>query len=113
MRWWLSVVVSSAWAVAGLDFPSSDATSAYWLDSSQYEDFQSTPALPNESQVCIIGAGMTGVSAAYHLATTGYKVLLLEARGVSSGVRAHVYTFTFTYMHVHVYIYIYIYTYIL
>ncbi|TCS63418.1 NAD(P)/FAD-dependent oxidoreductase [Varunaivibrio sulfuroxidans] len=35
--------------------------------------------------VCVLGAGMTGASAALHLAQKGYKVIVLEARRVGWG----------------------------
>ncbi|KAJ5544956.1 hypothetical protein N7535_006657 [Penicillium sp. DV-2018c] len=38
-----------------------------------------------EADVCIIGAGIAGISTAYELVNRGYKVVLLEARKVLSG----------------------------
>ena len=35
--------------------------------------------------VCVIGGGLTGVTSAFHLATRGYKVVLLEARNIGWG----------------------------
>src|ERR1700738_3457443 len=35
--------------------------------------------------VCVLGGGIAGSSAALHLAKRGYKVALLEARGVGYG----------------------------
>ncbi|WP_328702964.1 NAD(P)/FAD-dependent oxidoreductase [Arenibaculum pallidiluteum] len=45
------------------------------------------PALegPVECDVCVIGAGYTGLSAALHLAERGYSVVLLEAQRVGWG----------------------------
>ena len=45
------------------------------------------PPLKGEVQadVCVIGAGFTGLSAALHLAEAGYKVALLEAQRVGFG----------------------------
>ena len=37
------------------------------------------------TDVCIVGAGFTGLSAAYHLAQKGYKVTVLEAQRVGFG----------------------------
>jgi gamma-glutamylputrescine oxidase len=38
-----------------------------------------------EADVCIIGAGFTGLSAALHLAQRGYRVTVLEAHRVGFG----------------------------
>ena len=45
------------------------------------------PQLKGEQQadVCIIGAGFTGLSAALHLAKSGYKVIVLDAHRVGWG----------------------------
>ncbi len=45
------------------------------------------PALAGETSVdaCVIGGGLTGLSAALHLAERGYKTLLLEAEQVGWG----------------------------
>lgn len=53
----------------------------------------SAPALPpfpalagaHRADVCIVGAGYTGLSAALHLANRGYKVVVLEAHRVGFG----------------------------
>ncbi len=48
---------------------------------------QSHPALAGdiETDVCIVGAGYTGLSAALELAEAGYRVVVLEARTVGYG----------------------------
>ena len=38
-----------------------------------------------DADVCIIGAGYTGLSSAIHLAERGYKVVVLEANRVGWG----------------------------
>ncbi len=38
-----------------------------------------------EADVCVVGAGLSGCSAALHLAERGYKVVLLEADRVGYG----------------------------
>ena len=45
------------------------------------------PALNDKitADVCIVGAGYTGLSAAIHLAKRGYNVVVLEAHRVGSG----------------------------
>ncbi|KAI9145499.1 FAD dependent oxidoreductase-domain-containing protein [Paraphysoderma sedebokerense] len=68
--------------------PVQNPTRSYWIaDNTQYEKYRSTPDLPTESPVVIIGGGMTGVSLLYHLSQMipGTTVLLLEARGICSG----------------------------
>ena len=47
----------------------------------------SHPALAGreKTDVCIVGAGFTGISAALHLAERGYSVVVLEAAGVGWG----------------------------
>src|ERR1700730_4502440 len=45
------------------------------------------PALQGEifADICVLGGGIAGCSAALHLAKRGYKVALLEARAVGYG----------------------------
>ena len=38
-----------------------------------------------EADVCIVGAGFSGVSAALHLAESGFKVVILEAARAGFG----------------------------
>ncbi len=59
--------------------------SSYYADSAnQKADY---PSLKGEVQtdICVIGAGFTGLSAALHLAEKGYEVSLLEAEKVGWG----------------------------
>lgn len=59
--------------------------SSYYADSAnQKADY---PSLKGEVQtdICVIGAGFTGLSAALHLAEMGYEVSLLEAEKVGWG----------------------------
>jgi gamma-glutamylputrescine oxidase len=42
-------------------------------------------ALPNRCDVAVVGAGLTGLSAAYHLARRGMDVVVLEADRVGAG----------------------------
>lgn len=59
--------------------------SSFYVDSAN--DKQEYPALEGEqvADVCIIGGGFTGLSAALHLAEQGYAVVLLEAEKVGWG----------------------------
>lgn len=42
--------------------------------------------LPPSTDVCVIGAGIAGLSVAYHLAASGQKVVVIEARSIGSGM---------------------------
>ncbi|KAL1659566.1 FAD dependent oxidoreductase [Schizophyllum commune] len=69
---------------AGLPHP--NPSKSFWIDSSPDANplarEGSEGALTSDADVCIIGSGMTGVSAAYALSkqTPGLKVVILEAR---------------------------------
>lgn len=59
-------------------------------DSYYHATASAIPEFPRQSgeeeaDVCIVGAGFTGLSAALHLAQTGYKVILLDAHRVGWG----------------------------
>jgi glycine/D-amino acid oxidase-like deaminating enzyme len=63
---------------------------SWWLQNSRnpLANFQSTPQLPEETDVLIIGAGYTGASTAYHLSKLIGKdcsITVLDARGVAGG----------------------------
>ena len=45
--------------------------------------------LPTSSKIIIVGGGIVGCSTAYHLATMGYEVLLLEKAALTSGSTWH------------------------
>ena len=53
--------------------------SSYWIESTKDIE-KKYPELRNniETDVCIIGGGLTGISSAYELAKTGLKVVVLE-----------------------------------
>lgn len=73
--------------------PVPNPTTPYWRTELHHLDsHRSTKDLPSHSEVVIIGAGISGISVAYHLSqadsTDGGSppsILLLEARQVSSG----------------------------
>ncbi|KAG2357782.1 FAD dependent oxidoreductase [Suillus spraguei] len=79
--------------------PSRNPTRSFWIDSSPdanpLADQGSQDPLPSEVDVCIIGAGLTGVGVAYHLikllnaASLSVKhplrIVILEARDFCSG----------------------------
>ena len=60
-------------------------TSSYY--AATCNEVQDRPALAEaiEADVCIIGAGFTGLSTALHLAEAGFKVVLLEAARIGFG----------------------------
>ncbi|MDZ4661542.1 MAG: FAD-binding oxidoreductase [Pseudomonadota bacterium] len=63
---------------------------SYWLkDGRKFQNFQSAPGIPVEADVVVIGAGLTGASAAYHLAKKGIKVIVLEALDPGMGASGH------------------------
>ena len=78
----------------GVSLPVDNPTKSFWLDTpgaNPLADEGRTGPLTNEADVCIIGSGITGVSAAWHLskmlekvelASGGSKmrVVILEAR---------------------------------
>ncbi|KAI5887510.1 FAD dependent oxidoreductase [Schizophyllum commune H4-8] len=74
---------------AGLPHP--NPSKSFWIDSSPDANplarEGSEGALTLDADVCIIGSGMTGVSAAYTLSkqTPGLKVVILEARNFCAG----------------------------
>ncbi|KAL1730176.1 FAD dependent oxidoreductase [Schizophyllum commune] len=74
---------------AGLPHP--NPSKSFWIDSSPDANplarEGSEGALTSDADVCIIGSGMTGVSAAYALSkqTPGFKVVILEARNFCAG----------------------------
>ncbi|KAH9215672.1 FAD dependent oxidoreductase [Leptodontidium sp. 2 PMI_412] len=70
-------------------FPVPNATLPYWRTELHKNDsIRSTEELPKECDVLIVGAGLSGVSTAYHLLDDNPSppsVVLLEAREICSG----------------------------
>ncbi|KAL4801656.1 FAD dependent oxidoreductase [Aspergillus unguis] len=62
-------------------------TEPVWVHHLPYSEHPQFPSLDHniETEVCIIGSGIAGISTAYELITRGRKVTLLEARHVFSG----------------------------
>ncbi len=60
-----------------------------WLDSNQKINLYSS--LPNDqiAEVCIIGAGLFGLSCAYYLSNLGYKVIVLEKDAIGEKTTGH------------------------
>ncbi|KAF9013800.1 FAD dependent oxidoreductase [Hymenopellis radicata] len=69
--------------------PVSNPTKSFWIDSPGANPLAKEGSLGDlitEADVCIIGSGITGISAAYHLSRkAGLKVAVLEARDFCSG----------------------------
>lgn len=65
----------------------SGAQDAVWVHTEPYSRRPQFPKLDKDLQcdVCIIGSGIAGISAAYELVTRGKSVIMLEARDVLSG----------------------------
>ncbi|MEP7200618.1 MAG: FAD-binding oxidoreductase [Chloroflexota bacterium] len=62
-----------------------EPTKPFWLNNAPYQDFRSTPDLPTQSDVVVIGGGITGASTAYFLRKHGIGVTVIERRGLSGG----------------------------
>lgn len=71
--------------------PVDNTTTPYWRTQLHpLDEHRSTEELPSECDIAIIGAGMSGVSTAYHLAIAMgseklRSIILLEARQLCSG----------------------------
>ena len=65
----------------------SGETDAVWIHKEPYSNRPHFPKLTKdlETEVCIVGSGIAGISTAYELVTRGVKVVMLEAREVLSG----------------------------
>lgn len=71
-------------------FPVPNPTVPYWRTQPHWiDEYRSTDTLPAECDICIIGAGMSGVATAYHLSQLAGpdkpSIVLLEARAICSG----------------------------
>ncbi|MCJ1305003.1 hypothetical protein MMC08_007816 [Hypocenomyce scalaris] len=65
----------------------SGETDAVWVHTEPYTNRPHFPKLAEDLQtdVCIIGSGIAGISTALELVTRGFKVVMIEAREVLSG----------------------------
>ena len=63
-------------------------TTPYWADRTQRPAAATVEDLPSEADVVIIGAGVTGLTAARRLADLGTSVVVVEARGLGDGASA-------------------------
>jgi glycine/D-amino acid oxidase-like deaminating enzyme len=62
-----------------------EPTKSFWLNDAPYQDYRTTPDLPAQTDVVIIGGGITGVSTAYFLRKHGIHATVVERRGLSGG----------------------------
>lgn len=58
---------------------------SYYADAAEHLDRFPAAAGDLDCDVCVVGAGFTGLSTAYHLAQRGYDVVVLEAQRVGFG----------------------------
>lgn len=58
---------------------------SYYADAAEHLDRFPAAAGDLDCDVCVVGAGFTGLSTAYHLARRGYDVVVLEAQRVGFG----------------------------
>lgn len=68
--------------------PRANPIQSYWQDPpDEIADCQTTPDLPNEADIVIVGSGVSGSSISYNLLSSNphLKVILLEARQAASG----------------------------
>jgi glycine/D-amino acid oxidase-like deaminating enzyme/nitrite reductase/ring-hydroxylating ferredoxin subunit len=65
----------------------SGASDSVWIHKDPYENRPHFRTLQQdaETDICIVGAGIAGISAAYELVARGHEVILVEAREVLSG----------------------------
>src|SRR5436189_439563 len=71
-----------------VSLPCDNPTISYWQDPpDEIADLRSTPHLPGEADIVIIGSGMSGACIAYNVLTRfpDMKVVMLEARQTCSG----------------------------
>lgn len=78
--------------MAKASLPVDNPTLPFWLtERSSLDDIRTTPEIPSQSDIVIIGAGYAGISLAYHLLNLdsdemgSTSITVLEARTVCSG----------------------------
>ncbi|EMC93179.1 hypothetical protein BAUCODRAFT_150541 [Baudoinia panamericana UAMH 10762] len=65
----------------------SGAQDPVWIHTEPYSNRPRFPALDRDldTEVCIIGSGISGIQTAYELVTRGHQVVMIEARDILSG----------------------------
>ncbi|MBQ9267199.1 MAG: FAD-binding oxidoreductase [Clostridia bacterium] len=61
---------------------------SYWIDSVDKIEGK-TIDKDYEADVCIIGAGITGLSTGYYLAKEGLKVIIIDKKGIGEKASGH------------------------
>jgi glycine/D-amino acid oxidase-like deaminating enzyme len=92
----LSITSSSFYPTMPQILPVPKPTPSYWLSQPhKHHDLRSTPDLPAECDIAIIGSGMSGIATAYHIfRAASYssapppRVVIFEARDLCSGATA-------------------------
>src|SRR3569832_2026574 len=64
--------------------PDSGQTTSIWMDPASVPSFPALSASA-DAEVCIIGAGIAGLTTAYLLAKEGRKVILIDDGQIGSG----------------------------
>ncbi|KAJ1328259.1 gamma-glutamylputrescine oxidase [Microdochium nivale] len=82
--------MASSTTTSGNFWQTSGFTEPVWLHDTRLAQFPKSDKLSQdiETDVCVIGSGITGVSVAYELVRRGREVVLVEAREVLSGETA-------------------------
>ncbi len=62
-----------------------DSQSPYWTETTDPFTPSCSGGIPQKMDVIVVGGGLTGISAAYHLSRAGRQVMVLEAFNVGSG----------------------------
>ena len=65
--------------------PAVQPAASIWMDSSPPRRAKAALGEATKAEIVVIGGGLTGLSAALHLARNGYQVLLLEGRTIGFG----------------------------
>ena len=70
-----------------LDGTAETGSVSLWMDTATTPELPPLPA-SQRAQVCVIGAGIAGLTTAYRLARSGKDVLVLDERGLRGGQTA-------------------------
>ena len=62
---------------------------SYWLSSARKTEIEKIIDNNYVSDVCIVGAGMVGLSTAYYLAKSGLKVIVVDKSGIGEKTSGH------------------------